>query len=128
MRDAGGVGRQRGAMRACLQAEQGARRLEVCGVLTRCDEQEKKTAQEKLAKAHQQLIETLKEELGAGAVSLDKSKKLVSTFNDTGAAGLKLVRQAGETKMEEIRAHMASDKSNTRVRRVLPVAVAHDGC
>ena len=41
-------------------------------------------------------------------MSLDKSKKLVSTFNDTGTAGLKLVRQAGETKMEEIRAHMAS--------------------
>jgi len=76
-------------------------------------EQEKKTAQEKLAKAHQQLIETLKEELGAGAVSLDKSKKLVSTFNDTGAAGLKLVRQAGETKMEEIRAHMA------KIRQIL---------
>lgn len=76
-------------------------------------EQEKKTAQEKLAKAHQQLIETLKEELQAGALSLEKSKKLVGTFNETGAAGLKLVREAGETKMNEIRAHMA------KIRQIL---------
>jgi hypothetical protein len=40
--------------------------------------QEKKLAQEKLAKAHQQLIQTLVEELNAGHVSLDKSKKLVA--------------------------------------------------
>lgn len=47
-------------------------------------EQEKKTAQEKLAKAHQQLVQTLVEELTAGAVSLEKSKRLVSGFNETG--------------------------------------------
>ena len=30
----------------------------------------------------------------------------MGTFNETGAVGLKLVREAGETKMSEIRAHM----------------------
>jgi hypothetical protein len=69
--------------------------------------------QEKLAKAHEQLIETLKEELQAGAVSLEKSKKLVGTFNETGQVGLSLVREAGETKMCEIRAHMA------KIRQIL---------
>ena len=69
-------------------------------------EQEKKTAQEKLAKAHQQLVQTLVEELDAGKNSLDKSKKLVVGFNETGTSGLNLVRQAGEAKMNEIRQHM----------------------
>jgi len=76
-------------------------------------EQEKKTAQEKLAKANQQLVQTLVEELTAGVVSLEKSKKLVSGFNETGAAGLKNIRQAGEAKMTEIRAHMA------KIRQIL---------
>jgi len=76
-------------------------------------EQEKKTAQEKLAKAHQQLVQTLVEELDAGKNSLDKSKKLVVGFNETGTSGLNLVRQAGEAKMNEIRQHMA------KIRQIL---------
>jgi hypothetical protein len=58
-------------------------------------EQEKKTAQEKLAKAHQQLVQTLVEELSAGVVSLEKSKKLVSGFNDTGKHALRLPTPCG---------------------------------
>lgn len=76
-------------------------------------EQEKKTAQEKLAKAHQQLIQTLVEELTAGYTSLEKSKKLVAAFNESGTVGLKHVRDAGEAKMNEIRAHMA------KIRQIL---------
>jgi len=76
-------------------------------------EQEKRTAQEKLAKAHQQLVLTLVEELTAGQVSLEKSKKLVSSFNDTATAGTTLVRQAGEAKINEIKAHMA------KIRQIL---------
>jgi len=76
-------------------------------------ELEKKTAQEKLAKAHQQLVQTLVEELTAGQVSLEKSKKLVSSFNDTATAGSKLVRKAGDAKMNEIRAHMS------KIRQIL---------
>jgi len=46
-------------------------------------------------------------------VSLEKSKKLVSSFNDTATAGTTLVRQAGEAKINEIKAHMA------KIRQIL---------
>lgn len=46
-------------------------------------------------------------------VSLEKSRKLVSSFNDTATAGTTLVRQAGEAKTNEIKAHMA------KIRQIL---------
>jgi hypothetical protein len=76
-------------------------------------EQEQKLAQEKLAKGQQQLMETLKEELQAGALSLEKQKKLVVTFNEAGNVGLKLVHEAGETKKSEILSHMS------KIRQIL---------
>jgi hypothetical protein len=76
-------------------------------------EQEQKLAQEKLAKGQQQLMETLKEELQAGALSLEKQKKLVVTFNEAGNVGLKLVHEAGETKKTEILSHMS------KIRQIL---------
>ena len=58
-------------------------------------------------------VQTLVQELNAGTISLEKSKNLVSSFNATGAKGLAVVREAGEAKMTEIRAHMA------KIRQIL---------
>ena len=50
----------------------------------------------------------------------------MGTFNETGAAGLKLVREAGETKMNEIRAHMVRllPCSSCALLRLVVVGVA----
>ncbi|EKX31474.1 hypothetical protein GUITHDRAFT_166877 [Guillardia theta CCMP2712] len=69
-------------------------------------EQERQVAQEKLAKAHSQFIDTLKSELNSGLVALNRSKTVVNAFQEQGSKGLVSIKAAGEAKITEIRSHM----------------------
>lgn len=59
-------------------------------------EQERQVAQEKLAKAHSQFIDTLKSELNSGLVALNRSKTVVNAFQEQGSKGLVSIKAAGE--------------------------------
>lgn len=56
-------------------------------------------AQEKLRRAHEQLVATLKGELEEGAATLIGSKKHVLELHDQGVAGLTTIRDAGNVKV-----------------------------
>lgn len=70
-------------------------------------EQEQKLTQEKLAKAHSQLVETIKIELSEGVKALQKGLVQVNTFSEKGTAGLTNVKASGSAKITEIQAHMS---------------------
>jgi hypothetical protein len=76
-------------------------------------EAEKKAAAEKLAKAHSQLVNTMKQELTEALAALDRGKKIVAAFVEQGTSGLARIKEAGTAKMTEIKAHMA------KIRQIL---------
>mmetsp|Transcript_8280 Transcript_8280/g.18382 ORF Transcript_8280/g.18382 Transcript_8280/m.18382 type:complete len:379 (+) Transcript_8280:152-1288(+) len=76
-------------------------------------EEENHNAKVKLAKAHSQLVNTMKQELTEALVALDKAKKHVAVFVEQGAAGLLKIKEAGNAKMTEIKAHMS------KIRQIL---------
>eukprot|EP00288_Rhodomonas_lens_P001549 CAMPEP_0177732868 /NCGR_PEP_ID=MMETSP0484_2-20121128/23358_1 /TAXON_ID=354590 /ORGANISM="Rhodomonas lens, Strain RHODO" /LENGTH=372 /DNA_ID=CAMNT_0019246165 /DNA_START=37 /DNA_END=1155 /DNA_ORIENTATION=- len=89
-------------------------------------EQEKRMAQEKLAKAHAQLVDTLKGELTQGLTALEKGKKHVASFSALGTKGLVQVKESGDAKVAEIRAHMAKIRAILDQKEQIAIAAVNE--
>jgi len=89
-------------------------------------EQEQKLTQEKLAKAHSQLVETIKIELTEGVKALQKGLTQVNLFSEKGATGLTAVNASGHAKIAEIQLHMSKIRAILDQKESVAIAAVND--